>query len=265
MDGEKLSNKRIVREFKKVMKLKYDPLGVYFSNDLPEGKIRFQGKILNRCIVHHVFKAAKKGGSSVLIEGKGCPGGQFWSGFRKAAPRGWIHFITHGNPDFLGGRAEHFKKDIKLAAKILKEPGPVKKPEDTQYIIYENLKTIENNQNLEFIVFFVIPNEMAKLISLLNYGRHASFAVKAAAGSGCMSVLNYPLLLKEKPIVDGVMGIWDPFARRSIPKHILTLALKRWIVEEMAMNMSESFVAHHAPFTPKGEFIRFCRKKILRK
>jgi uncharacterized protein (DUF169 family) len=265
MSNQKLSNKEIAEQFKKYMKLKYHPLGMYFSNYLPEGKNRTQGKIMRRCIVGHIFKAAKRGGSSIIKAGAGCPGGQFWSGFRKAVPNGWIHFITHGKEDVMGGRAEHFKKNIKTAVKTIKDPGPVELPAQTEYIVYQSLEEVSNEEEIEFILFFIKPDDMAKLITLLNYGRHIPNAVKASAGSGCMSVLNHPLEMKKKPEVEGIMGIWDIFARRTVPRNILSLALRRWIVEEMALNMPESFLNYPAPFTPKGETIRFFKKKILRK
>ena len=265
MDKNNLSNQDIANRFSKYMNLSYSPLGMYFSNELPKGKTKTQGKIFRRCIVGHVFKASKKGSASIIQKGKGCPGGQFWSGFRKKVPNGWIHFLTHGKEDVMGGRAEHFKKDIKVAVKTIKDPGPVKETEEHQYIVYQRLNDIPDTQKIEFIVFFIKPDNMAKLITLLNYGRHVPYSVKAAAGSGCMSLLNYPLKMKEKPEVEGIMGIWDTFARKTIPKHVLTLSLRRWIVEEMAQNAPESFLAHTPPFTPKGEITRFFKKKILRR
>ena len=265
MEENNFSNKQIAERFRKYMKLTYKPLGMYFSNEVPKGKNRSQGRIFRRCIVGHVFKASKKGGASIIKEGTGCPGGQFWSGFRKKVPDGWAHFMTHGRDDVLGGRAEHFKKDINVAVKTIKDPGPVKKKEDFEYIVFQALEEIPGSQKHEFILFFVNANIMAKLITLLNYERHVPYAVKAAAGSGCMSLLNHPLKMKEKPDVDAIMGVWDPFARRTIPKDLLSLTLRRWVVEQMALNIPESFLAHTAPFTPKGETIRFLRKKLLRK
>ncbi|MFO7796363.1 MAG: DUF169 domain-containing protein [Promethearchaeati archaeon] len=265
MEEKNLSNKEIAERFRKYMNLTYKPLGMYFTNTIPEGKKRTQGKILRRCIVGHVFKASKKGGASIIKEGTGCPGGQFWSGFRKKVPDGWAHFLTNGKEDVLGGRAERFKKDIKVAVKTIKDPGPVQKTENYDYIVFQALEEIPDSQKLEFILFFVNPNTMAKLITLLNYERHLPYAVKAAAGSGCMSLLNHPLNMKEKPEVDAIMGVWDPFARRNIPKDLLSLTLRRWVVEEMALNIPESFLAYTAPFTPKGETIRFLRKIFLKK
>jgi uncharacterized protein (DUF169 family) len=265
MNDKKLTNSEIAKRFKKYMNLEYKPLGMYFSNKLPDGKIRKQGKIFGRCIVGHVFKSSKKGGTSIIQEGGGCPGGQFWSGFRKKMPQGWAYFITHGREDILGGRAEHFKKDTKVAMEVVRDPGPLKLPEGTKYIVYRRLGKIPDNQKIEFVLFFVDPNNMAKLISLLNYGRHIPNSVKATAGSGCMSIINFPLNMKQKPEADGVMGIWDPFARKNIPRNILSLSLRRWLVEEMAINMPESFLAHIPPFTIKGEVLRFFRKKIFRK
>ncbi|MHA1229748.1 MAG: DUF169 domain-containing protein [Candidatus Helarchaeota archaeon] len=260
-----LTNKEIEKRFLKYMKLRYMPLGMFFSSELPKGKVRYQGKIINRCIVGHIFKAASRGKISIIMRDKGCPGGQYWSGFRKKLPRGWALFLSKGRDDVLGGRAERFKKDPKLAVKMLKDPGPVKLPEKTNYIVYQRLKQIPDDQKIEFVLFFVEPNDMAKIITLINYARHVPHIIRASAGSGCMSLLVYPLNLEKYPNADAVMGIWDCFARRNIPRNIISIALRRWLVEEMAINMPESFLAHIPPFTIKGEIIHFLKKYILKK
>ncbi|MBD3229393.1 MAG: hypothetical protein GF329_14505 [Candidatus Lokiarchaeota archaeon] len=264
-DDKGLTNLEISKEFKKYLNMRYKPLGMYFSDTLPEGKKRTQGKIFGRCMVGHVFKAAKSGGSSIIQKGKGCPGGLFWAGFRKKIIRGWVYFISHGHDDILGGRAEHFKKNGNVAVQSIKDPGPINLPENVKYIIYRRLKQIPDSQDIKFVLFFVKPNNLAKLISLINYARHAPNIITASAGSGCMSILNYPLEMKKYPNPDGIMGVWDLYARKTIPKNVLTLALRLWMVKEMAVNMSESFLAHTPPFTVKGEIIRFFKKKILKK
>ncbi len=255
-----LTNLEISNQFLKYLKLSYYPLGMYFSDEVPSGKVRTQGRLISRCIVSHVFKTAKSGGASLLQEGAGCPGGQFWAGFRKQLPHGWALFITKGRKDILGGRAEHFKKDVNVATGAIRNPGPLDRPKGTNYIIYQPLKDIRDDQNIEFVLFFVKPDKMAELVSLTNFARHAPYLVSAPAGSGCMSILNFPLKLKQAPEPDGVMGIWDPFSRRTIPEHTLTLALRRWLVEEIALNMPESFLAYTPPFTLKGEVLHFFKK-----
>ncbi|MHA1266075.1 MAG: DUF169 domain-containing protein [Candidatus Helarchaeota archaeon] len=255
-----LTNKEIADRFTKYMKLRFQPLGMYFSSRRPLRKVRSQGMILNRCIVGHVFKAAKRGGISLIEAGKGCPGGQFWAGFRKKIIKGWAHFITKGKPNVLGGRAERFKKDVNVAVKILREPGPLNRPEGANYIIYQPLKEIPDEQKIEFVLFFVNPKRMAELITLANYARHAPYLVKAPSGSGCMSILNYPLLMRNAPEPDAVMGIWDLFARQLLPPDTLSLALRRWMVEEMAQDIPESFLAYTPPFTFWGELKRFFKK-----
>lgn len=255
-----LTNSEIAHRFIKYVDLTYYPLGVYFSETVPSGKVRRQRLIRNRCIVGHVFKAAKWGGSSIIMKGKGCPGGQYWSGFRKTIIKGWASFLTKGNPKVLGGRAERMKKDVNVATKIIREPGPVVLPEGTNYVVYQPLQEISDEQELEFILFYVDPEKMAKLITLCHYARHAPYMVSAPAGSGCMSILNFPLLMKKAPEPDAVMGVWDLYARMSIPHQSLTLAIRRWLVEEMALDIPESFLAHTPPFTFKGELIRFFKK-----
>lgn len=253
----KLTNAEISRLFEKYAKLKkYKPLGVYFSNNLPEGKIRLARSIFNRCIPRMAFKASAKGKSSAINADYGCPGGLWWAGFAKYPPRGITIFVSKGGRfDCFGGRGERMKKSAALGAGVIKNPGPVKLPESTRYIVFQRLRDIPDTTKIEFVLFFANTPVMANIIPLLNYSRDIPSVVRAPAGSGCMSVLSFPLLMKEEPDVDAVLGFWDPLSRRGLPKNILTLAIRRWFAEDLARDIPDSFLGHAAPFTIKGELL----------
>jgi len=87
---------------------------MYFSEELPNSKIRTQGKFINRCIVRHVFKASKKEKASIIQKDKGCPSGLFWTWFSKKIIYEWAYFISYGRYDVLGSGAESLKKTKKL-------------------------------------------------------------------------------------------------------------------------------------------------------
>lgn len=256
----RLSNKDIAHLFQKHGNLKHKPVGMFFSEALPAGKIRYQGTVINRCIPQHALTAARKGGISIIEAGRGCPGGQWWSGFSNGAPKGLANFLAHGREGSFGGRGEHFKKDVKIAAGVFKEPGPVKHPPDAKYVAYQRLEEIPDEINIEFVLFFTNPMGMAELITLCHYGRHVPSMVRAPGGSGCMSVLNFPLQLKREPEPDAVMGIWDLFARRSLPKNLLSFAVRRWFAEAMAKDIPGSFMTRAHPYTTVGEFSLLFKK-----
>ncbi|MCK4845345.1 MAG: DUF169 domain-containing protein, partial [Candidatus Heimdallarchaeota archaeon] len=243
-----------------ILKLKYHPLGVYFAKDLPEGKIRKQHNLLNRCIPKHALRAAKHGKMSVLQRNYGCLGVRWWSGFSKRAPKGLSLFLSQGHHSVFGGRKEKFKKTARDAAKLMKNPGPAKLPEGTEYNIFKRLKDIPDKQEIEHVLFLVRPLELAKLIGLANYAQDLPDLVKAPYGSGCMSLLTYPLLMEEdKP--SAIVGIWDLFARRFLPKNILSLAFKRWFIEEIAKDIKDSFLTHKSPYTIRGEISHWLEKR----
>ena len=73
--------------------------------------------------------------------------------------------------------------------------------------------------------------------------------------------------MKQNPEPDAVMGIWDLYAITTIPRNLLSLAIRRWYVEEMAQNIPESFLTHTPPFTTKGElklFFKKVKKRIMK-
>ena len=156
---------------------------------------------------------------------------------------------------------------MNVAVRMIQDPRPLIQPEGTDFIIYRPIKEIPDDQPIEFVLFFVNSKKLAKLITLCNYARHEPYMVSAPAGSGCMSILNYPLLMKKAPEPDAVMGVWDLNAIRSLPKNTLSLAFRHWFVEDMAADIPESFLAHTPPFTFWGELKLFFSKikKRLRK
>ncbi|HME52812.1 MAG TPA: DUF169 domain-containing protein [Candidatus Lokiarchaeia archaeon] len=257
-----LTNAEISRLFEKYAKLKkYKPLGVYFSNNIPEGKIRLARNVFNRCIPRMAFKASAKGKPSVIGADYGCPGGLWWAGLKKYPPRGITVFLADGGrPDCFGGRGERMKKTPALGAGVIKNPGPVKLPDGTRYVVFQRLRDIPDATKIEFVLFFANTPVMANIVPLLNYSRDIPGVVRAPAGSGCMSVLNFPLLMKEEPEVDAVLGLWDWLSRRGLPKNILTLAIRRWFAQDVARDLPNSSLGHPAPFTIRGELILLWQK-----
>jgi hypothetical protein len=249
------TNAEIARIFEKYMKLKYKPLGVYFSETLPAGKTRVQHLLFNRCIPIHALKAAKSSKISILNAQQGCLGGRYWAGFTKP-PKGLAVFLANGGIDkVFGGRGERFKQNAALGAGMMRSPGPVKQPPGTKYIAFQRLRDIPDTVKIEYVLFFCTPSEMAEFATLAHYAHNQQTIIRAPAGSGCQSLLNFPLLMKDEPEPDAVMGLWDLFARRLLPKNILSLAMRRWFAANLAADIPQSFLGHVSPFTLKGELI----------
>jgi hypothetical protein len=260
-----LANSDLSKIYEKYLKLRYKPVGMYFSKTLPEGRLRFQHNLLYRCVVKHAFNAARHGGCSIMQADRGCIGGLWWSGFSKKAPKGLAFFLTKGRDGFFGGRGERFKKDGRTLGKMFKEPGRVKHPEGSKYIVYQQLRKIPSDVKVEFVLFFANPTKISELVMLSNYAHHKTNLVRAPAGSGCMSVLNFPLQLAEEPEPDAVLGYWDLFARRFMPKNVLTFVIRPWFAKDLAEDIPESFLAYNAPYTLKDEIRRLVTRRKRKK
>ena len=76
-----------------------------------------------------------------------------------------------------------------------------------------------------------------------------------------MSVLNFPLQLAQEPEPDAVLGFWDLFARRYMPKNVLSIAIRPWFAEDLAKDIPESFLAYQDPYTLKYEVRRFFERR----
>jgi uncharacterized protein (DUF169 family) len=252
-----ITNAEIGRLFDKYAHLQYKPLGMYFASELPDvpkGKIRVQHILPNWCIPATAFAAARHGKISVVSGDRGCVGGRWWTGFSHYPPRGISVFLAKGGVDnSFGGRGERIKKTPALGACVIKNPGPVKQPPGTRYICFQRLREIPDDRMIEYVLFFCKPNDMLKIVSFIHFGRSDVSIVRAPAGSGCQGIVTFPLLMAEEPVPDAVMGMWDPLANRRMPKHMQTIAVRRWLVAEFAPDIPETYVNHVPVFTLRSE------------
>jgi hypothetical protein len=92
------------------------------------------------------------------------------------------------------------------------------------------------------VIFTAAPDVLAGLYTLANYDRPDPHGVVAPMGSGCASILQYPLEETNSTNPRCVLGMFDVSARPRVPATTLTLAAPMRRIEEMALNMDESFL-----------------------
>ena len=92
------------------------------------------------------------------------------------------------------------------------------------------------------VVFFASPDILAGLFTLANYALESTDAVYAPFGSGCSTILTYPLKETEKEKPRAILGMFDVSARPMVEKDILTLAMPYSIFLKFLANISGSFL-----------------------
>lgn len=225
------------KPFQEILGLKESPLGVYYTNDKPEGITPKEG--ISGCMIG-LLKKARKNGKTVYFDRThfGCPGGGYYMGFLEK-PRPKIeYFLSCGIPGEMEG--ERYIKTPELAREYFKKMKPRRAPAD--YCVFKPVERFQDEIQPEVIIFFGTPDILSGLFTLTNYALERTDAVYTPFGSGCGTILTYPLMEAEKAEPRAVLGMFDVSARPMVDKDLLTLAMPYSVFLKLLRNISGSFL-----------------------
>ncbi len=225
------------KQFKEVLGLKESPIGAYYTNERPEGITPKEGRW--GCIIG-LLKNARKRGKTVYFDRThfGCPGGGYYLGFLEK-PRPKIeYFLSCGIPGEMEG--ERYIKTPELAKEYFKKMKPRRAPAD--YCVFMPVERFKDETRPEVIIFFGTPDILSGLFTLTNYALERTDAVYTPFGSGCGTLLTYPLMEAEKSEPRAVLGMFDVSARPMVEEEVLTLAMPYSLFLKLLENVSGSFL-----------------------
>ncbi len=226
------------KQFKDTLGLKESPLGIYYTNDKPEGVTAKEG--IPGCMIGLLQNARKKGKTVYFDKNHfGCPGGGYYMGFLEKARPNIEYFLSCGIPNEMEG--ERYIKTPELARKYFGLMKP--RPAPANYCVF---KPIENFQQgdvkPEVVAFFAPPDVLSGLFTLTNYALETTDAVYSPFGSGCGLILTYPLKEAEKEAPRAVIGMFDVSARPMVEKETLTISMPCSVFLKLLGNVSDSFL-----------------------
>ena len=176
----------------------------------------------------------------------GCPGGKRYAGFNPEISENFEHFLSRGIPDVMEG--ERYKQSPELVKNWLKD-SPRYRASNSQ-IVFKRWDHIDEDDEPEVVIFFARPDVLSGLFTLANYDLMYE-GVTAPFGSGCSSIIMYPVLECEKEHPHCVFGMFDPSARPYVEPDTLTFAIPMKRFTQMVENMTESFL-----ITPSWDAIK---------
>jgi hypothetical protein len=92
------------------------------------------------------------------------------------------------------------------------------------------------------VAFFSSPDILSGLFTLANYALETTEAVYTPFGSGCSTILSYPLKEAEKEKPHAILGMFDVSARPMVEKEVLTLSIPYSIFLKLLENVKGSFL-----------------------
>jgi uncharacterized protein (DUF169 family) len=225
------------KQFQKTLGLKESPLGVYYTNDKPEGVTPKEG--ISGCMIGLLQNARKKGTTVYFDKDHfGCPGGAYYMGFFESPRPNIEYFLSCGIPGEMEG--ERYIKTPERAREYFARMIPRRAP--ATYCVFKPIEQFESGAEPEVVAFFTGPDILSGLFTLTNYALERTDAVYAPFSSGCGTILTYPLKEVGREQPRAILGMFDVSARPIIEKDILSLAMPYTVFLTLLENVSGSFL-----------------------
>ena len=232
-----LSLEEAWKQFRETLGLKESPLGIYYTNDKPEGVTPKTG--IHLCMMGFLKKARKKGKTVYFDKSHfGCPGGAYYMGLLESPRPNLEYFLSCGITGQMEG--ERYVKTPELARQFIEKRKP--RPAPAKYCVFKPIEQFQGEERPEVTVFFVPPDILSGLFTLTNYALESTDAVFTPFGSGCSTILTYPLKEAEKEQPHAILGMFDVSARPMVEKDVLTLAMPYSVFLKLLKNVSDSFL-----------------------
>ena len=148
------------------------------------------------------------------------------------------YFLSCGIPGQMEG--ERYIKTPELAKEYFGKMKPRRAP--ATYCVFKPIEQFQDEIKPEVVVFFASPDNLSGLFTLTNYALERTDAVYTPFGSGCGTILTYPLMEAEKAQPRAVLGMFDVSARPMVEKDTLTLAMPYSVFLKLLENASGSFL-----------------------
>ena len=225
------------KQFRETLGLKESPFGIYYTNDKPEGVTPKEG--ISGCMMGLLQNARKKGTTVYFDKGHfGCPGGAYYMGFFESPRPNIEYFLSCGIPGEMEG--ERYIKTPERAREYFTRMIPRRAP--ATYCVFKPIDQFQEGTEPEVVAFFAPPDILSGLFTLTNYALERTDAVYSPFGSGCGTILTYPLKEAGKEQPHAILGMFDVSARPMFEKDILTLAMPYSVFLKLLGNVSGSFL-----------------------
>jgi len=228
------------------------PLGFYYTHD--PGKVPAANQVKPGHCIFSQLEAVRRGQALFFSESTvGCGGGKRYLGFSQELRPNFEYFLSCGIPGKMEG--ERYKKTPEMVQQLLEKMPSFAAP--APYIVFKRWDQLAETDQPTVVIFFESPDVISGLFTLANFDELDLNAVIAPFGSGCASIVQYPLTEAQSATPRCVLGTFDVSARPHVPGGVLTFAVPWQKMVRMLENVEESFLTIQS-----WEFIRQRLAKI---
>ena len=184
------------------------------------------------CIFSQIAPVRKGRARAFNKENLGC--------FGSFLPFGFDTEVTEDVKNYVCN-VERVKKSYNLLDSMYEHRSPKRAP--GKYLVFKRWDTLEEQDAPQVVFFFGNPDVITGLHGLANFDSITPYEVIAPFGTGCDSIVGFPMHELESEHPKAVLGPLDPLVRISFKPNISTFSVPWPKFLNMLENMDESFLA----------------------
>ena len=222
------------------------PIAFFYSNELNNVEFRNAPKPSSKgftCIFSQIAPVRQGRARAFNMENLGC--------FGAFLPLGFDTRVTEEVKNYIC-KVERTKKSYDHVDSMYEHRPPKQAP--AKYLVFKRWDTLEEQDDPQVVSFFGNPDVIAGLHGLANFDTMTPYGVIAPFGSGCDSIVGFPMHELESEQPKAVLGALDPSVRICVKPHILTFSAPWPKFLSMLENMDESFLVTDSWSKVKSRF-----------
>lgn len=191
------------------------------------------------CVLGVIWRARKRQTVAYFDrEHFGCLGGAFYLGFLKPQLEAITYLVSTGIPNRIEG--ERYLESPQVTREFFDMIDP--RPAPARFCQFKPISLFGMDEAPELVTFFARAETIAGLNQLATFVTSDFEAVRSPFGSGCSSIVTWPLRYLSQGKLRAVVGGWDPSDRKFMKPDELTFTVPLEMFDRMVRRWSESFL-----------------------
>jgi hypothetical protein len=213
------------------------PITFYYTNH-PHPDDMSGSQNVDRCLIGNLNRVRQGFPFVYDAQTPGCSGGKRYTGFSHTLRPNFEYFLSCGIPGEMEG--ERYKRDPQLVQQYLLQHPPFDAP--AQFLVFKRWDRLDLEDEPLAVIFFASGDVLSGLFALANYDVAEPDGVITPMGSGCASIIGYPLEQSGFIKPRCVLGMFDVSARPHVGENELTFGIPIQRFKKMVGYMDQSFL-----------------------
>ncbi len=191
------------------------------------------------CVLGVIWRARKRRAAAYFDTAHfGCLGGAFYLGFLKPQLEAITYLVSTGIPNRIEG--ERYLESPQVTRDFFTMIDP--RPAPARFCLFKPISLFEPEEEPELVTFFARAESIAGLNQLATFVTNDFEAVKSPFGSGCSTLVTWPLRYLSQGKPKAVVGGWDPSDRKFLKPDEITFTVPIEMFNRMVDRWGESFL-----------------------